>query len=66
MTWKSHAVGKLVDFCIREPLLVLIAVVAVFAYGLYSKGKVPIDAIPNVGENQVIVLSQWMGARRRT
>ncbi|MHC4179506.1 MAG: efflux RND transporter permease subunit, partial [Planctomycetota bacterium] len=35
--------------------------VAVFAYGWYSTQKVPLDAIPNVGENQVIVLVEWMG-----
>jgi Cu(I)/Ag(I) efflux system membrane protein CusA/SilA len=51
----------LLDFCIRERLVVLIAAVAVVAYGWYSAKKVPLDAIPNVGENQVIVLTEWMG-----
>ncbi len=54
-------VRKILDFCIRERLVILIASVAVVAYGWYATGKVPLDAIPNVGENQVIVLSQWNG-----
>lgn len=54
-------IKSLLDFCIRERLVVLLACVGIVAYGWYSTKKVPIDAIPNVGENQVIVLSEWMG-----
>lgn len=54
-------ITKLLDFCLRERLVVLLAVVGVFAYGWYATKKVPLDAIPNVGENQVIVLSEWPG-----
>ena len=49
------------DFCLRERIVILIACVAVVAYGWYSTQQVPIDAIPDVGENQVIVLTEWMG-----
>ena len=51
----------ILNFCIRERLLILVASVAVVAYGWYSTQKVPLDAIPNVGENQVIVLAEWVG-----
>jgi Cu(I)/Ag(I) efflux system membrane protein CusA/SilA len=53
--------GKLLDFCLREPLFVLIASVTLVGYGWYATQKVPLDAIPNVGENQVIVLTEWSG-----
>ncbi|MEO1998412.1 MAG: efflux RND transporter permease subunit, partial [Planctomycetaceae bacterium] len=49
------------EFCIRERLLVLLASVGLIGYGWYSTQEVPLDAIPNVGENQVIVLTEWMG-----
>ena len=49
------------DFCIRERLVILIASVAIVAFGWQSTQEVPLDAIPNVGENQVIVLTQWNG-----
>ena len=51
----------LLRFCIRERMLVAIAAMAAVAYGWYSTQEVPIDAIPNVGENQVIVLTEWPG-----
>ena len=54
-------IRSILDFCLRERLVVLIACVAIVAYGWYSTQEVPIDAIPNVGENQVIVLAEWMG-----
>ena len=54
-------IRSLLKFCLRERLVIFIACVAVIAYGWHSTRKVPIDAIPNVGENQVIVLTEWMG-----
>ncbi len=54
-------IRKLLDFCIRERLIILIASVAIIVWGWYATLEVPIDAIPNVGENQVIVLTEWMG-----
>jgi copper/silver efflux system protein len=54
-------IEKVIGFCIRERLLVfLFIVVCVFA-GWYASQRVPIDAIPNVGENQVIVIADWPG-----
>ena len=54
-------IRKILDFSIRERLVVVVGIVVVFAYGWYATQTVPLDAIPNVGENQVIVLVQWMG-----
>jgi len=54
-------VKNVLDFCIRERLVILVACVAVVAYGWHCTQTVPLDAIPNVGENQVIVLTEWMG-----
>ena len=52
---------KLIQFCTNEPYLVMLAVVGVSVFGWFSFKAVPIDAIPNVGENQVIVLTPWPG-----
>jgi Cu(I)/Ag(I) efflux system membrane protein CusA/SilA len=51
----------IIEFCIRQPLLTLLLALAVAAAGAYSATVVPIDAIPNVGENQVIVFTEWPG-----
>lgn len=50
-----------VNFCVRERLVVLALTAAVLAAGAYCAREVPVDAIPNVGENQVIVLTAWRG-----
>ncbi|MBV07868.1 MAG: cation transporter [Rubinisphaera sp.] len=54
-------IGKLIEFCLRERLLVLLIAAALVVGGWYSANQVPVDAIPNVGENQVIVLTEWPG-----
>ncbi|MEO2035976.1 MAG: efflux RND transporter permease subunit [Planctomycetaceae bacterium] len=52
---------SIIQFCTRERLVVLLLTVAVIAFGIYSTREVPIDAIPNIGENQVIVFTAWPG-----
>lgn len=51
----------LIEFCVRQPLLTLLGAIVVAAIGGYCAMVVPIDAIPNVGENQVIVFTEWPG-----
>lgn len=54
-------IQKIVEFCVKERLIVSLLLVAVVAYGWYCYRQVPLDAIPNVSENQVIVLAEWPG-----
>ncbi|NND97120.1 MAG: efflux RND transporter permease subunit, partial [Pirellulaceae bacterium] len=53
--------SAIIKFCVREPWLVVLLTIGVSIYGWFSYRAVPIDAIPNVGENQVIVLTPWPG-----
>ena len=57
----AQVIKSIVNFCLRERLVVLLVTMATIAYGWYSFREVPIDAIPNVSENQVIVLTEWPG-----
>jgi len=52
---------SIIHFCTRERIVVLLLTAVVVAYGWYCTTTVPIDAIPNVGENQVIVFTEWPG-----
>jgi CzcA family heavy metal efflux pump len=54
-------VEKLIGFSIRNRWLVLIAAVALFIWGAFALKDNPIDAIPDLSENQVIVFTEWMG-----
>ncbi len=51
----------IIRFCVNEPWLVALLAIALSIGGWFSYRSVPIDAIPNVGENQVIVLTPWPG-----
>jgi len=53
--------SAIIQFCTRERLIVLLLTAVVIAFGIYSVREVPIDAIPNIGENQVIVFTAWPG-----
>ncbi|MDG2384584.1 MAG: efflux RND transporter permease subunit [Pirellulaceae bacterium] len=54
-------IRQVISFCTRERVIVLLLTAVVIAYGSYCALQVPIDAIPNVGENQVIVFTAWPG-----
>uniref|UniRef100_A0A7C4QME3 Efflux RND transporter permease subunit n=1 Tax=Schlesneria paludicola TaxID=360056 RepID=A0A7C4QME3_9PLAN len=51
----------LIAFCVRQPMLTMLCTIALAAAGGYCAVLIPIDAIPNVGENQVIVFTEWPG-----
>lgn len=54
-------VEKLITFSLRNRAIVLLVSACLFAWGVYSVQKNPIDAIPDLSENQVIVFTEWMG-----
>ncbi len=54
-------VQKLIELALRNRLVVLLIAGGLFAYGIFSINKNPIDAIPDLSENQVIVFTEWMG-----
>lgn len=54
-------VEQLVKLSLRNRLLVLMVAAGLFAWGIISIRNNPIDAIPDLSENQVIVFTEWMG-----
>jgi len=54
-------VRKLIELALRNRLIVLLFAGGLFAWGIYSIRKNPIDAIPDLSENQVVVFTEWMG-----
>ncbi|TWU39458.1 efflux RND transporter permease subunit [Novipirellula artificiosorum] len=53
--------NMVIRFCVKEPWLVVLLTIVLSIGGWFAYQAVPIDAIPNVGENQVIVLTPWPG-----
>jgi Cu(I)/Ag(I) efflux system membrane protein CusA/SilA len=69
---QKSLIGKLIRFCLENRLVVALFVVGVICAGLImapfawklggiERHPVPVDAIPDIGENQQIVFTQWMG-----
>jgi Cu(I)/Ag(I) efflux system membrane protein CusA/SilA len=54
-------VEKLIEISLRNRFIVLIVAVGLLVWGVFSITKNPIDAIPDLSENQVIVFTEWMG-----
>jgi CzcA family heavy metal efflux pump len=54
-------VEKLISFSLRNKFVVLVSALGLFIWGIISVGRNPIDAIPDVSENQVIVFTEWAG-----
>ncbi len=49
---------KIIQFSVRQKLLVGLGVVALIAWGSYALTQLPIDAIPDITNNQVQVVTQ--------
>ena len=54
-------VQKLIEFSLRNRYIVVAIAIVLFIWGLYNVQQNPIDAIPDLSENQVIVFTEWMG-----
>lgn len=54
-------VRKLIELALRNRLVVLMLAAGLFTWGIFSLRDNPIDAIPDLSENQVIVFTEWMG-----
>lgn len=42
-------------------MIVLLIAAGITAYGIYAVKTTPVDAIPDLSENQVIIFTEWMG-----
>jgi Cu(I)/Ag(I) efflux system membrane protein CusA/SilA len=51
----------LISWSIRNRVLVLLASMGLCIWGFFAMKDTPVDAIPDLSENQVIVFTEWMG-----
>ncbi|MFP4107341.1 MAG: efflux RND transporter permease subunit, partial [Phycisphaerae bacterium] len=65
-------IGRLLGWCLTNKLVVALLVIGILVGGFYmapfdwqvrgiQRKPVPVDAIPDLGENQQIVFTRWMG-----
>jgi len=54
-------IGKIIEGSLKNRWLVLWFYVLIVGWGIMALKQIPIDAIPNIGENQVVVYAEWPG-----
>jgi len=54
-------IARLVSFALRQPFLIVIAALALMAWGAFSFLNLPIDAYPDLSPPHVELITQWPG-----
>lgn len=54
-------INRLIEFSLRNRALIIAAYIALGAWGYWALLHTPVDAIPDLSENQVIVFTDWPG-----
>ncbi len=54
-------INQLISLSLKNRYIVLLIAALLFAWGIYAMRQNPIDAIPDLSENQVIVFTEWAG-----
>jgi len=52
-------IDRVIDFSVKNKLVIFILVTVACIWGWWSMQRVPLDAIPDLSETQVIIYSRW-------
>jgi Cu(I)/Ag(I) efflux system membrane protein CusA/SilA len=58
-------INWLIDWSLKNRVIVIAIYIALAIAGYYALVKTPIDAIPDLSDNQVIVFTDWAGRSPR-
>ncbi len=58
-------IARLIQACIANRVLVLIAAALLAVAGVWSVSRTPLDALPDLSDTQVIIRTQWPGQTPR-
>src|SRR5437016_2757635 len=61
MRSEAAMISRLIEFSLKNRFLILLAYMLLAVWGYWALLKTPIDAIPDLSENQVIVFTDWAG-----
>ncbi len=54
-------IEKIIDYSARNKFVVIVFYLIIVGWGIWAVAHTPLDAIPDLSENQVIVFTEWMG-----
>ena len=52
-------IKKIIEFSAHNRFLVIAITLVLMAFGFYALKKIPLDAIPDLSDTQVIIYSKW-------
>ncbi len=58
-------IENVIEYSIRNRFIVLLVAAGLAVCGIYAVLNTPVDAVPDLSENQVIVFTDWMGRSPR-
>lgn len=58
---KPGFIARLIAACATRPLMTVLLVACLGAWGYYSLRNAPLDAIPDLSDTQVIIFTEWPG-----
>ncbi|MFN0206896.1 MAG: efflux RND transporter permease subunit [Planctomycetota bacterium] len=54
-------IARIIRFCLEAPAIVFLVVAGLVGGGIFAIQQIPVDAIPDIGEKQIIVYADWPG-----
>ncbi|MBI1807377.1 MAG: efflux RND transporter permease subunit [Ignavibacteria bacterium] len=54
-------IEKIIEYSARNKFVIILIYSMLIGWGIWSIYNTPVDAIPDLSDNQVIVFTQWMG-----
>lgn len=58
-------INKIIEYSLRNKFIILALFVLIIGWGYWTLNRTPVDAIPDIGENQQIVFVDWPGRSPR-
>jgi Cu(I)/Ag(I) efflux system membrane protein CusA/SilA len=59
-------IEKIIEYSVRNRFILLLFFILLIGWGIWALYRTPVDAIPDLSENQVIVMTEWMGRSPKT
>uniref|UniRef100_A0A7C6A8D0 Efflux RND transporter permease subunit n=1 Tax=candidate division WOR-3 bacterium TaxID=2052148 RepID=A0A7C6A8D0_UNCW3 len=59
-------IARLIDWCLKNRFIVLVIAIVAVLWSWVAMNRIPVDAIPDIGENQQIVFVDWPGRDAQT
>ena len=54
-------INKIISACLRNRFLTVLGALVILLWGIWALLRTPVDAIPDLSDNQIIVYTMWEG-----